>query len=53
MLPIIILATSASQEKRFYKRETYPFIRISQLDESPSTLSLLPENLELRKGLII
>ena len=37
-------------EKRFYNRETIPFI----LAESPSTLSLLDEILKnLRKGLII
>ena len=40
-------------EKRFYNRETIRGIRISQLDESPSTSLLLVEILELRKGMII
>jgi hypothetical protein len=40
-------------EKRFYNRETIPFIRISPLAESPFTISILPRILELRKGLII
>ena len=39
-------------QKRFYNREIIPFIRITQLAGSPSTLSWLAEILELRKGLI-
>ena len=39
-----------SNQKRFYNRETTPFIRISQVAESFSTLSWLAEILELRKG---
>ena len=43
-------------QKRFYNRETIPFLRISPLHckaESPSTLSWLAVILELRKVLII
>ena len=41
-------------QKKFYNRETTPFIRIFTIvAESPSTLSWLAEILEIRKGLII
>ena len=40
------------KEKRFYNRETIPFIKILPLAESPTNLSRLAETLELRKELI-
>ena len=39
-----------SQSKRFYNKESIPFIWISPLAESPFTLSWLAEILELGKG---
>ena len=44
---------NSKEHKRFYNRETLPFVRISQLAESPSTLSWLAEILALKRGLII
>ena len=39
--------------KRFYNRETIPFIKISPLAESPLTLSCFAKIFPLRNGLII
>ena len=50
LLDIDIGTSLVFAQKRFFNRETISFIRISQLAESPPTLSWFAEILELRKG---
>ena len=47
------ISYALQEQKRFYNRETIPFIKISLLTESLSTLLWLVEILELKKVLII